>query len=116
MKANTQKESLLNEIKELKLQTDETLEEASENLIRIEKLQKNRKTSENYFTSMMPAIYSAMNGHIGEQFGTGSGVVCSANTSGHHLMVPSIIEPKTALSKNSILSAASIIQCSRYKS
>ena len=80
-KANTQKESLNNEIKELKVLTDNTLVEASESLQRIEQLQQNRKTSAEYFTSMMPAIQAAFHGHQKDSAN------CSLNTSGNHLMV-----------------------------
>ena len=113
MKANTQKESLNNEIKDLKMLTDHTLEEAVDNLNYIEKLQKNRKTSDEFFTSMMPSVYAAINGHTREILTSG---YCSANTSVHHLMVPSKNEPQTAITRSSALSSSSIIQCSRYKS
>ena len=63
MKASTQKESLMNEIKELKILTDKALEEASESMEKIEQLQKYRKTSEEFFTSMMPAVETALMGH-----------------------------------------------------
>ena len=82
-------------------------------MLRIEELQKRRKTSEEFFTSMMPAVEAAFNGHTKDQLMQ----PCSANTSGHHLMVPSVVEPMTAVTKhNSVISSASIIQCSRYKS